>query len=57
MSIRKVLTIISTCSAAVLVYYAIRKGLDVAIAIALVLSVASMGLNIYCEVHDGRKED
>lgn len=39
-------------------YYAIRKGLDAAIAIALVLSVASMGLNIYCEVHDdGRKED
>lgn len=38
-------------------YYAIRKGLDAAIAVALVLSVASIGLNIYCEVHDGRKKD
>lgn len=57
MSTRKIITIISSMSAAILAYYAITKEFDIFIGIALILSMISIALNIYCEVKHGRKED
>lgn len=38
-------------------FYVIKKGLDIPIGIALILSAISTALNLYCEVKYGRKED
>ncbi len=56
MSTRKIITIISSMSAAILAYYAITKEFDIFIGIALILSMISIALNIYYEVKHGRKE-
>lgn len=41
----------------VLAYYAVKKGLDIVLGIAMILNAVSMVLNIYCEVNHGRKKD
>lgn len=58
MSIRKILILMNFLTVSVLAYYAVKKGLDIVIGIALIISAISTALNIYCEVSDGgRKED
>lgn len=40
-----------------LVYFVIRKGIDIPLAIAVVLSILSIILNIIVEIQNARKEN
>lgn len=44
-------------STAILAYYVVKKGIDVVLGIALVLSAISIALNLYCEVRKKEGEE
>jgi len=44
-------------STAVLTYYAVKKGIDIVLGIALILSAISIALNLYCEIKKKEGEE
>ena len=57
MSTRKIVLMTSIMSTAILAYYVVKKGIDVVLGIALVLSAISIALNLYCEVRKKEGEE
>lgn len=53
---KKIIVISNVLTLFILGYYAIKKGLDGMIAIALITSILSNILNIVCEVKSGKKD-